>query len=313
MILLLHSAFSDAGVFVERRLAGARRQEPGDRPRHAGLWRLAGPSRDEPGDLGLCPARVAWPAWRRARHVGGQLIRRVGRDQPGQSRSGMCRASGAGEWRDASAGFRTGQARHGDPGDRSRDLGGMFYRAVFSHKAIWGLFPHASPEEALQDLRSNRPGRPRKSSSRIARDRALNSAPTRPSIEAPVTLLWGADDRLTLIALARDLSKSLPGAELVPIQRAGHLPRAESAAGVRRSTVAVCGEANRAVKRPTPLPPCAPDLPCWWRRRRATARARRWRGPAWRAAGRAGSRPRRSGAAPQGRASPRGGRAPCSG
>jgi pimeloyl-ACP methyl ester carboxylesterase len=40
-----------------------------------------------------------------------------------------------------------------------------------------------------------------------------------------VTLLWGADDRFTPIEMARDLSKALPGAELVRIEHAGHLPQ----------------------------------------------------------------------------------------
>ena len=44
VILLLHSAFSDAAFSWSPVWAGARRQEPGDRARHAGLWRLAGPS-----------------------------------------------------------------------------------------------------------------------------------------------------------------------------------------------------------------------------------------------------------------------------
>ena len=104
-----------------------------------------------------------------------------------------------------------------------RVISGMFYRAVFSHKAIRGSFPHASPEELSSICAQiDRDG---PANFRTVKDCALNSAPARPSIEAPVTLLWGADDRLTPIALARDLSKALPGAELVPIERAGHLPQ----------------------------------------------------------------------------------------
>jgi pimeloyl-ACP methyl ester carboxylesterase len=40
-----------------------------------------------------------------------------------------------------------------------------------------------------------------------------------------VTLLWGADDRLAPLGVARDLSRTLPGAELVAIKHAGHLPQ----------------------------------------------------------------------------------------
>jgi len=53
----------------------------------------------------------------------------------------------------------------------------------------------------------------------------LNSAARKPSVKAPVTLLWGADDRFTSLGVARDLSKTLRGAELVAIERAGHLPQ----------------------------------------------------------------------------------------
>ena len=99
----------------------------------------------------------------------------------------------------------------------------MFYRAVFSHKAIRGSFPHASPEELSRICAQiDRDG---PANFRTVKDCALNSAPTKPSIDAPVSLLWGADDRLTRVAMARDLSRALPGAELVAIERAGHLPQ----------------------------------------------------------------------------------------
>lgn len=104
-----------------------------------------------------------------------------------------------------------------------RAISGMFYRAIYGHKALQGAFPHASPEElsriyARVDLEGPANFRTMKSC-------ILNSAARTPSVKAPVTLLWGADDRFTPLRVARELSKTLPGAELVAIERAGHLPQ----------------------------------------------------------------------------------------
>jgi len=104
-----------------------------------------------------------------------------------------------------------------------RLISGMFYGAVFGRKAVRGSFPHASPE-AFASIRAqiDRDG---PANFRTVKACALNSAPIKPSIRAPITLLWGADDRLTPIQMARDLAKAFPGAKLVPIERAGHLPQ----------------------------------------------------------------------------------------
>lgn len=104
-----------------------------------------------------------------------------------------------------------------------RVISGMFYRAVFSHKAIRGSFPHAAPGELSSICAQiDRDG---PANFKTVKDCALNSSPIKPSIDAPVTLFWGADDRLTPIAMGRDLSRTLPGSELIAIERAGHLPQ----------------------------------------------------------------------------------------
>ena len=104
-----------------------------------------------------------------------------------------------------------------------RVISAMFFRAGFGHKAVQRLFPHASAEE-LSSLyaRVDREGH---ANFKTVKGCVLNSTVRTPSVKAAVTLLWGADDRFAPLRVARDLSKTLPGAELVAIERAGHLPQ----------------------------------------------------------------------------------------
>ena len=47
------------------------------------------------------------------------------------------------------------------------------------------------------------------------------------SVQAPVTLLWGASDKVMPLDYARRMMTELPGATLVPIERCGHVPQVE--------------------------------------------------------------------------------------
>ncbi len=106
-----------------------------------------------------------------------------------------------------------------------RMISQMFYRSTFSHKALRGSFPHASPEEFAAICEQIDRCGPRNFAT--VKACALNSGPAKRPIGAPVTLLWGADDRLTPLAMARNLARTIPGAELVPIAKAGHLPQCD--------------------------------------------------------------------------------------
>ena len=102
-------------------------------------------------------------------------------------------------------------------------ISGMFFRAIYGKKAILRSFPHASLEGLSRIYaRVDQDG---PANFRTMKDCILNSAARKPSVSAPVTLLWGADDRSTPLGVARRLCESLPGAELVVIERAGHLPQ----------------------------------------------------------------------------------------
>jgi pimeloyl-ACP methyl ester carboxylesterase len=104
-----------------------------------------------------------------------------------------------------------------------RAISAMFYRASFGHKAIQSAFPHASPEELSRIYaRVDQEG---PANFETVKGCVLNSEARKPSVTAPVRVLWGADDRFTPLGVARRLCKSLPGAELVTIKRAGHLPQ----------------------------------------------------------------------------------------
>jgi pimeloyl-ACP methyl ester carboxylesterase len=104
-----------------------------------------------------------------------------------------------------------------------RAISALFYRAGYGRRAIQRLFPHASAEERSSlHARMDREGL---ANFTTVKGCVLNSAPRTPSIEAPVTLLWGADDRFAPLGVARDLCKTLPGAKLAVIEHAGHLPQ----------------------------------------------------------------------------------------
>ncbi len=46
-------------------------------------------------------------------------------------------------------------------------------------------------------------------------------------LHVPVTLIWGADDRLLPLAYARKVAAALPQADVVPLAQCGHIPQRE--------------------------------------------------------------------------------------
>ncbi|HVU02955.1 MAG TPA: alpha/beta hydrolase [Polyangiaceae bacterium] len=104
-----------------------------------------------------------------------------------------------------------------------RVISATFYRSIYGPKAIRSAFPHASPE-ALAGILS-RVGRAGPANFRTMKSCILETPVKKPSIAAPATLLWGVDDGFTPLEVAHRLSKTLPGATLIEIQRAGHLPQ----------------------------------------------------------------------------------------
>jgi len=105
-----------------------------------------------------------------------------------------------------------------------RAISRMSYRTSFGGPtAIRNAFPHASPGElAAITARVDREG---PAHFETMKSCLLHSAPRKPSVAAPATLLWGADDRFTPLTATRGLSRLMPGAELVTIAHAGHLPQ----------------------------------------------------------------------------------------
>ena len=104
-----------------------------------------------------------------------------------------------------------------------RAISTTFYRGTFGHEAVRRSFPHASPEELSRIFaRIDQHG---PANFRTLKDCVLGTKARHPTISATVSLLWGADDRFTPLAVARRLCKVLAGAELVTIEHAGHLPQ----------------------------------------------------------------------------------------
>lgn len=102
-------------------------------------------------------------------------------------------------------------------------ISSTFRRATYGRKAIASAFPHASAEE-LPSI-AGRIEQGAAANFETLKDCGLHSEAQRPKLALPITLLWGADDGFTPIAVARELQKTLPGAELIEIARAGHLPQ----------------------------------------------------------------------------------------
>ena len=63
--------------------------------------------------------------------------------------------------------------------------------------------------------------------SRISFDTIMNMAEPLARPAAPVLLLWGAQDGLATLKQAQAIQKTMPGAELIAIEGAGHMPQME--------------------------------------------------------------------------------------
>ena len=222
VVLLLHSAFSDAAFSwspIWEELAAKYRviapDMPGfgasQAPDRMNLATLAGALRELLGQLGVARATVVGNSFGVAAAIGladlyPECVERL------VLVNGITLPSVPGFLKRAAAipAF-------------DRAISGMLYRAGYSRKAIQRSFPHASPEEFSRlYARVSQEG---PANFKTVKNYVLNSAARKPSVKAPVTLLWGADDRLAPLGVARDLSKTLAGAKIVVIERAGHLPQ----------------------------------------------------------------------------------------
>ena len=240
VILLLHSAFSDAAFSwspVWEALAARNRviapDMPGfgasQAPERMSLATLAGALRELLGQLGVARATVVGNSFgvsaaislanlypdcvERLVLVNGVMLPPV---------SGLVKRATA------------------IPADRSRDLGDVLSRRL-QPQGDPGLVPPCLARGAFQDLRSNRPGRPRELQDRQG---------LRPQLGTNQALGRGAGE--PALGRGRPAYADRTGARSVQgsprrrtrRHRAGRPSApAGSAAGVRRSTVAVCGEA----------------------------------------------------------------------
>jgi pimeloyl-ACP methyl ester carboxylesterase len=84
--------------------------------------------------------------------------------------------------------------------------------------------PRLAPPELIRVLTDNPPGAPQR-----MRDVILAGDPPGPVPKIPVLVLWGEADRSMMInpGVARRLQRSIPGATLTLLARAGHLPQVE--------------------------------------------------------------------------------------
>lgn len=83
------------------------------------------------------------------------------------------------------------------------------------------------------------------------------------TIDKPVLLLWGREDRVTPLAIGERLLRELPDARLVAYPGCGHFPMIEARAPSTRDLVAFLreGVATPAAPTPPPKPAARPDEP----------------------------------------------------
>jgi pimeloyl-ACP methyl ester carboxylesterase len=61
----------------------------------------------------------------------------------------------------------------------------------------------------------------------------------------PVTLLWGETDTITPLSQAENLQRLIPGAQLVRIARAGHIPQIEEPELFQEALARILQDAQR--------------------------------------------------------------------
>lgn len=109
-------------------------------------------------------------------------------------------------------------------------LGDVMYdalgRSAVTPKNLTGLVHHpaALSPDALERIQTNARG-----TAGIMRTATLSRFAASDKIKVPVLLVWGVEDKLTPVPVAKRLQKELGSSELVEIADAGHLPHLEAA------------------------------------------------------------------------------------
>lgn len=82
------------------------------------------------------------------------------------------------------------------------------------------------------------------------------------SIEQPTLIMWGREDRVSLVGFGKRLAAELPNAELIVYPDTGHFPMIESKQQSTTALVAFLDEPDPVVApAPAPAPPTAPAPP----------------------------------------------------
>lgn len=94
----------------------------------------------------------------------------------------------------------------------------------YSDRALKGAFSklEALPRNFLTTLKRNS-----HRSSQISADLWLNSEPTHVRIEAPISLIWGEDDKMVPLELTQKIRREYPSATVRRIPKARHMPEIE--------------------------------------------------------------------------------------
>ncbi|MCC6527934.1 MAG: alpha/beta fold hydrolase [Polyangiaceae bacterium] len=141
---------------------------------------------------------------------------------------------------------------------------GAFYDERPDDKMALGFFDRKYVTEALVETVEEQLSRPGTKAAALAAIRGQRFEPMEAEyrrVVAPTLLLWGREDRVTLLEHGERLSLELPNATLRVYPRCGHFPMIEARAASTRELVAFLDAPEPAGPPPAVPAPSAPSAP----------------------------------------------------
>ncbi|MFO0612569.1 MAG: alpha/beta fold hydrolase [Polyangiaceae bacterium] len=143
----------------------------------------------------------------------------------------------------------------------------LYYDELPDEKIALGFYDKSLVTEALVEGVEKELEAPGNTAAALAAVRGQRYAEVQkryPTIQQPVLLLWGREDKVTTLNFGERLSKELPNARLVVYPQCGHFPMIEAVAPSTREVVAFLAAVPAPAANPpkpiaTPVPAPAPN------------------------------------------------------
>ena len=139
----------------------------------------------------------------------------------------------------------------------------MFYDQRTDDKIALAFYDRKNvTEEVVEGVEQNleRPGATAAALAAVRGQRYAEVSKKYATIDKPVLLLWGREDKITLLEYGERLSKDLPRAKLIVYPQCGHFPMVEAKAPSTRETVEFLAPLS-ANPLPGPVPPTPSPAP----------------------------------------------------